>query len=890
MTQPVPMRNPRLHQLGASIWDRILGELRELAAFFTVRTPTFRNTFGAYLVLTFTLFCRHPQTNYIFDEQEALLGNPYVNQLGFNYEDAIYRDFWGLPANASIGSYRPVPNYLWRGMVEVGERGQRTYDRFVARTPGWSVKRRLTTLGGGFAGAFLLLASAGLIRSRKTWAVYPLAILLGLGVAGIWRYVPDDLVFDLAEVARRSWFQDLYNIFFHAMNGAVFTAMAWRLTRRRLTAWVTGLTFVTAAILTEAVSGVVGLADVLGGLGALLALAALSLRGHVMPFAVFLSLLLGLFSKESAIVCVPLVPVAAFLLAPTLHPERPARVVRAALAFIGCMAAFVLYTELRKRWFPSPLPGELGEGPPPEASRVQEAAHYFLVWFHQAPLPRDPLNNPLVDAPMDLRVAGACRVYFRGLTQVVFPWHLSGDYSFPQEPVPETVVFPESVLGWALTVLPLGLALGLFVVALLRERRARVPIDRTPIEVDPPEPPGPVERALKAMLGESASARLDAFWTENRQTLLRAAVEFAIVTSAILLTRKMLSIGPSPLNKDMGDSDPTHNIILAPGVLEDTMAYAACACVFFGALIETMWEPRSTAYTDWRLPVLAIGLVWLVVSYFPHSNMYVLLPTVRAERLWYFPCLGTTMVVAMALVAGFDRVARSRSWGSLAWLVPGLFLFFQGARSYLHAMDYHDDLVFWRATKDTVTQSSKAHLNYSVMAGARGMMDVRLAESHIARNLAPKWAMAHIYTGDTLCRMGRVEESWPYYKQGFELGPNDKGLISLALQCLWDTKQLQPHAAELTQLSADHPGSWLAYLADDTLKNGDKQGGVQRDSRPRGYNEGAKTEESEATTESGSADSGASGSASEALSGSTTAIEDSALPSASTSASVGEKE
>jgi hypothetical protein len=121
-------------------------------------------------------------------------------------------------------------------------------------------------------------------------------------------------------------------------------------------------------------------------------------------------------------------------------------------------------------------------------------------------------------------------------------------------------------------------------------------------------------------------------------------------------------------------------------------------------------------------------------------------------------------------------------------------------------------------------------------------MDTRLFESEIAMKLAPDWAMAHIYTGDTLCRMGRPDEAWPHYKEGFRLGPNDKGLISLALQCLWDTKKIPAHEAELRQISTDNPGSWIAYLADDIIKNGDSQGGVQRESRPRSYNEGPKDE------------------------------------------------
>ena len=52
---------------------------------------------------------------------------------------------------------------------------------------------------------------------------------------------------------------------------------------------------------------------------------ALRLGGPTMPLGVAFGILFGLFSKESALVCVPLVPFAALLASPLTHPERPPR-------------------------------------------------------------------------------------------------------------------------------------------------------------------------------------------------------------------------------------------------------------------------------------------------------------------------------------------------------------------------------------------------------------------------------------------------------------------------------------------------------------------------------------------------------------------------------------
>jgi len=235
--------------------------------------------------------------------------------------------------------------------------------------------------------------------------------------------------------------------------------------------------------------------------------------------------------------------------------------------------------------------------------------------------------------------------------------------------------------------------------------------------------------------------------------------------------------------------------------------------------------------------LVAIGLVWLPLAYFPHSNIPILLPTVRAERFWYLPAVGLAMMLGPACAWLLANLPRRPVVTGLA-----LWLGFQAVQARLHALDYSDDLVFWRATKNAVPKSAKAHLNYSVMVGARGDLEERLAANKQALALAPKWAMAHVYLGDTLCRLHRSEEAWPSYKRGFELGPNDPNLIGLALQCLWDEKAVEPHEDELLALSDAHPGSWIAYLASDIVYNGKQYGGVQKKYRPRSYDGGPKSE------------------------------------------------
>jgi hypothetical protein len=365
---------------------------------------------------------------------------------------------------------------------------------------------------------------------------------------------------------------------------------------------------------------------------------------------------------------------------------------------------------------------------------MTRAMRMFLKWFHQPALPRDPLNNPLILADFPHRAAGALRVYWRSLVQLVFPYTLSGDYSFPQEPVPDRILFPESELGAAAMALPPLIAIGMWIRALVLRRRA-------------------MRRA----------ARVEADGRRTDQARLAGAGH----------------------------------------------------------------------------ALLALSFVWIAVSYFPHSNIPVLLPTVRAERFMYFPAIGSSVMFALYFAA-FDRHRAMSSASRMGKLLFVLFFGFQCVKARWHALDYADDLTFWKATKDAVPRSAKAHLNYSVMWGARGHLDTRLEESHIAVGLAPSWPMAHIYLGDTLCRLHRANEAWPHYVQGFKLADNDPNLISLALQCLWEEGAFKAHEPELLALADEHPDSWLDFLAKDVSNNGAEHGGVNPKYRPRGYNEGPK--------------------------------------------------
>jgi hypothetical protein len=608
-----------------------------LTRYFREVEPVFANAFAPALLVAALLYIRSPLSNCIFDEQEAILANPYVNGGTLHWFDAFRRDFWGLPPTRSIGSYRPLPNLVWRALWPLG---------------------------------------------NSPWLLH--------------------------------W----VNVIVHAACAALITSFVWSVTRRRGTAWWTGGVYVCFALLTEAVSGVVGLADVLAALFLVLALHALKRPIVAMVPLVFFAVLAGLFSKESALVSLPLIAASAFYLSRPMHEARPLTFLRTALALVAATAALVLYTEARKRWFPVESSSELRGLTDAGLSAPERALQAFLQWFRQPRLPVDPMNNPLVSADAPHRIAGALRVYASGFGQLLLPQRLSGDYSFPAEIAPPRLVFPGSVIGAALLVLPpVASILGLLVVAYVGIR--------------------------------------------SRWRRLCAPARIAL-----------------------------------------------------------------------------LGLLWVPVAFFPHSNIVAVLPTVRAERFWVIPAIGAAFVLG-AVIDQLVTLRKERS-RQVATALVGCWFAVQVFQARRHAMDYTDDLSFWRATAEAVPKSAKARLNHGVMLGARQRLAERLHEGAEAMRLAPKWPMAHVYQGDTLCRMDRAVEAWPHYKEGFLLGPNEPNLIALGLQCLWDKKQIEPHREELRSMAEKTPGSWLAYLAYDILDNGVEHQGVQPKYRPRGYNEGPK--------------------------------------------------
>lgn len=323
--------------------------------------PGFLWLFSSFFVLTILLFLRPPTTNFVFDEQEALLANPYLTG-DLPFRKLLEVDFWGRSPERTIGSYRPLPNLLWRGL------------------------------------AFSL-----------DW--------------------------------QTPWLLAWLNLAAHAANAALLGRLAARLCpRSKELPWILGGLFVSCATSVEAVCGVVGLADLLVLFFTLLAChALLTLKNRALLFASLTTLVFaGCLSKETQLTLLP----GLVLATPVILLLRPGTRVRGrelfqqtSLVVVAGLLAQWGALELRKFFYPIPSPQLSESGGAEPGSGWQQFRLAIERYWNSPPWPHDVFNNPLLEATQSERLATGSAMYLDQLRQLVLPWDLTGDYSFPHQPV-----------------------------------------------------------------------------------------------------------------------------------------------------------------------------------------------------------------------------------------------------------------------------------------------------------------------------------------------------------------------------------------------------------------------------------------------------------------------
>jgi len=222
------------------------------------------------------------------------------------------------------------------------------------------------------------------------------------------------------------------NVALHAANAALVTVFAATLGVSAAAATLAGVLFAAHPVHGEAVANVVGRAELLAALFALLALVAhraAAVRGFPArcALATIACLALAVFAKEHALGVIAFLPLMDLLLLDRGSPRRFARALagRRGAVYAGAAAAAIGYLALRWNAL-----GALAGGP-----------ESIAFWM-----------NPAAHAPAPWRVVTAFGVAARAAMLLVMPARLSADYSFRQIDVVRSLADPWALAGFGLVV------------------------------------------------------------------------------------------------------------------------------------------------------------------------------------------------------------------------------------------------------------------------------------------------------------------------------------------------------------------------------------------------------------------------------------------------------
>lgn len=249
-----------------------------------------------------------------------------------------------------------------------------------------------------------------IIRDNPAVQIYPARRLLTYvhPVGSLYRPLAMLTYAANASISRDPFGFHLVNVLLHALVSVAVFFLVLRLVRSRSAAVAAGILFATHPIHTEAVTSVVGRAELLAALGVLTALLAFARAREragtaraawsALSVAAFAA---GVLAKESALTGVGLIAVLHWWI------ERRASLRERVVALLPYLTAAVAYLVLR-----CAVVGALGLAEPPGS-----------------------LDNPLAHVDLWARLRTAAIVLWQYVCDLVLPLHLSADYSFNQVPV-----------------------------------------------------------------------------------------------------------------------------------------------------------------------------------------------------------------------------------------------------------------------------------------------------------------------------------------------------------------------------------------------------------------------------------------------------------------------
>jgi|GEM_PF-1882812 len=204
-----------------------------------------------------------------------------------------------------------------------------------------------------------------------------------------------------------------------------------------------------------------------------------------------------------------------------------------------------------------------------------------------------------------------------------------------------------------------------------------------------------------------------------------------------------------------------------------------------------------------KQPIMALGMLWIFVTWLPVSN---LVPTAYflAERYFYFPLLGVTLIAAVGWEA-WRKVSSYANAGVILLVIVLSVLTVQRDR------EWRNEYQLWLSTLRYQPDNPKAHYYFANALRERGLYQDAVSHFKKAIDLKPDfiWAwvnLANLYT------LGRdFESAVPTYRKVLELDPNQPvphNNLGCAFYNMGNVDSARVHYLKALELNSDYGEAW----------------------------------------------------------------------------------
>jgi len=240
--------------------------------------------------------------------------------------------------------------------------------------------------------------------------------------------------------------------------------------------------------------------------------------------------------------------------------------------------------------------------------------------------------------------------------------------------------------------------------------------------------------------------------------LLGTSLPTRLWTSLDLLSRAVrLELLPFNLSPDYGAAE------ILPAGVGSTGAWLGLAILV--TLVAGAILVRKKA------PLFSAGAALFLIAFGVVSNGFVVLPTIFAERLLYFPSLGAAMMLGSGLAA---LQARHRE---LAFIVAAPLLVFQLTMGVIHDRAWSSPLSLFSVAVEVSPHSARAWTNYASALSHVGRTQDAAAAARRSTELTPGWARPHALLGGFLDELGHFETARAEFQTSYQLEPNDPDVV-----------------------------------------------------------------------------------------------------------------